>query len=296
LADAGFDVWLGNNRGNFYSTGHTSYPIDSEQFWAFSFDEMAAIDLPNMVDYVLQQTNYSSLGYAGHSEGTIQMFAALSMWPFSFGAKINSFAALAPVGRVYHSKSLVLKALADLYIDDLAKLLGLKDFLPPAWWITDIGKALCGPLPLICEDVVFLLCGFDPANLNSTRMPVYIAHAPAGTSVKNMAHWSQQIRTNKFQKYDYGLIGNMEHYQSIDPPQYDVATIRTPTALFTGTEDWLADPTDVLWLIQNLAPGTVVYVNNQNSYQHLDFTWGLNDYQLIYPDVVRILRQYASSS
>lgn len=27
--------------------------------------------------------------------------------------------------------------------------------------------------------------------LNSTRIPVYGSHAPAGTSIKNMVHWNQ---------------------------------------------------------------------------------------------------------
>ena len=43
----------------------------------------------------------------------------------------------------------------------------------------------------ICEIPIFLLCGWDIDNLNTTRMPVYINHAPAGTSVKNIVHYMQ---------------------------------------------------------------------------------------------------------
>ena len=47
-------MWLGNVRGNIYCLNHTSLSPDSHQFWDFSFQEMAEIDLPVMVDRVLE--------------------------------------------------------------------------------------------------------------------------------------------------------------------------------------------------------------------------------------------------
>ncbi|KAJ8956156.1 hypothetical protein NQ318_020706, partial [Aromia moschata] len=35
LADQGFDVWLGNARGNMYSKAHVSIPVDNSKFWNF---------------------------------------------------------------------------------------------------------------------------------------------------------------------------------------------------------------------------------------------------------------------
>jgi len=35
LAEAGYDVWMGNNRGSAYSRGHLKYKRDDFEFWQF---------------------------------------------------------------------------------------------------------------------------------------------------------------------------------------------------------------------------------------------------------------------
>ena len=98
LADQGYDVWLGNSRGNKYSTGHTNPKITAAEYWNFSFQQMGKYDVPANIKYVLGVTGKAKLTYVGYSQGTTQMFAALTD-PAStayVNAKVNKFIAFAP--------------------------------------------------------------------------------------------------------------------------------------------------------------------------------------------------------
>ena len=68
---------------------HTHWEPADVEFWAFSWDEMAAFDLPASIDYILAATGASSLGYVGHSQGTTIGFAALSSQP-DLAVKVHS--------------------------------------------------------------------------------------------------------------------------------------------------------------------------------------------------------------
>jgi lysosomal acid lipase/cholesteryl ester hydrolase len=101
LADVGYDVWLGNMRGNKYGLEHERLNANDEAFWDFSFDEMSNFDLTSMIDYALNITNEKQLIYIGHSQGTMIQFAQLSKNQ-DLSSKIKLFIALGPVATVGH--------------------------------------------------------------------------------------------------------------------------------------------------------------------------------------------------
>ena len=79
MAKAGYDVWLGNNRGNIFSYEHEKldWIKDEKEYWNFSFPELGMFDLPAMVETVVEETNGSKVRYMGVSLGTTQLFYAL---------------------------------------------------------------------------------------------------------------------------------------------------------------------------------------------------------------------------
>ena len=54
LVENGFDVWLSNTRGNYFSRKHkTLNPDKDTQFWDFTFADMGRYDVPANLKYVL---------------------------------------------------------------------------------------------------------------------------------------------------------------------------------------------------------------------------------------------------
>lgn len=68
LVDAGYDVWLGNSRGNRYSRNHTLLQPDEGAFWAWSWDELAQHDLPASIQHALAVSQQQKLVYVGYSQ------------------------------------------------------------------------------------------------------------------------------------------------------------------------------------------------------------------------------------
>lgn len=291
LADAGFDVWMGNMRGSTYGLRHMNLSVHSDQFWNFSWDEMARYDLPAMLKFVTRKTSQPSVYYVGHSQGTAIAFAEFSRNKV-VAKMVKRFFALAPVVYLGHLVS-PLRYLTDLLpvIEDFYAVFGIHDFLPSDFIIRLLAQYVCSEedFELFCSDIIFVIAGFDKKQLNETRLPVYLSHTPAGTSVKNMAHFCQMVQTNKFRMYDYGSPSkNMEHYGQSTPPAYNVSAMTVPVALYWSQKDWLADPTDVRALLPQLP--SKLYDKYITNWDHLDFIWGMDAATVVYYDIIKNMK------
>ncbi|KAG5195843.1 hypothetical protein R6Z07F_017715 [Ovis aries] len=291
LADAGFDVWMGNSRGNTWSRKHKTLSVSQDEFWAFSFDEMANYDLPASVNFILNKTGQEQLYYVGHSQGTTIGFIAFSRIP-ELAKKIKIFFALAPVASTEFMTSPLLKLarVPELFLKDL---FGTKEFLPQNAFLKWLSTHICTHVILkeLCGNIFFVLCGFNERNLNMSRVAVYAAHNPAGTSVQNMIHWAQVVKLHKFQAFDWGSSAkNYFHYNQSSPPVYNVRDMLVPTAVWSGGRDWLADDKDVALLQMQIS--NLVYHKRIPEWEHLDFIWGLDAPWRLYNEIIKLMRKY----
>jgi len=301
LADAGYDVWIGNMRGSRYSRTHVKYnPQHDEAYWDFSWDEMSRFDLTSMISYILNVTQQTQIGYVGHSQGSMIAFAEFGR-PDSVVAKNVSFwAALGPVAHVGHIDS-PMKYLSTPTIQKDLELFyhlifGRNEFMPSNAITKWLGEYACSRFiidKVACDNIFLILFGPEKKNLNETRMDVFVSHVPDGTSVKNMIHFAQGVQTNTFQAYDYGSADkNKQHYNQTTPPAYSINQIKVPTAMFYGGDDWLADPTDVQYILQQIQTETLVYKKFLSDYNHIDFIWATTANERVYADVLDLLKKY----
>ncbi|CDW52617.1 Abhydro lipase and Abhydrolase 1 domain containin g protein [Trichuris trichiura] len=277
LAQAGYDVWLGNVRGNTYSKQHISLNPTMKRFWRFTFDQMAIYDLPAMVDYVLDFTNHSSLHYVGYSQGNLIGFACFSEAPEWAKDKIRSFHAFAPIAFLGNVKS------AFASIRPFFRLLNWmleqfgKEFLPKRQFVRWLGAKICsGRAALLCKKVLLLIGDYHPKSINATRMPVYLAHSSDGTSTMNVAHFGQV--PNK-----HALVGILQ----AEPPLYHPERNPVPTALYCGSDDLMSDELDVKRLSEQTQ--NLIGLYEYEGIHHLDFTWGLNVVNTVYAQFMQVL-------
>ncbi|CAK48170.1 hypothetical protein CBS63078_3129 [Aspergillus niger] len=291
LVERGYDVWLGNNRGNKYSKKSVKHSPLSNEFWDFSIDQFSFHDIPDSIKYILEVTGQPSLSYVGFSQGTAQAFATLSIHPL-LNQKIDVFVALAPAmaptGLPNHLVDSLMKASPNF----LFLLFGRRSILssttmwqtilyPPIFvWIID--TSLRGLFNWRCK------------NISRWQKLAGYLHLFSFTSTKSVVHWFQIIRHRNFQFYDdeihapLSIVASERFYK---PVKYPTKNIKTPIVLLYGGSDSLVD---INVMLSELPRGTVAKEIPQ--YEHLDFLWARDVDQLVFNHVFEALERYSSEN
>lgn len=283
LADQGYDVWLGNNRGNKYSKKHISLQSSSLRFWNFSMDEFSFYDIPDSINYILNLTKEPSLSYLGFSQGSAQAFAALSIHA-DLNKKVNLFIALAPAMTPPGVNSLV-QSFTNKSPSMLYFLFGRKIILrSSAFWQSIMNVDLfVRTIDFACR----FLFDWRGKNISYSQKVTGYSHLYSFTSVKTVVHWFQIIGTGRFQMYDddtMQLIFRTKQFYRALP--YPTQNIKTPVTLIYGMADSLVDIDAIL---KELPASTQAIGVPQ--YEHLDMIWGKAVPEVITPKILESLKK-----
>ncbi|XP_032087794.1 lipase member M-like [Thamnophis elegans] len=290
LADAGFDVWLANNRGSRWCKWHQHFSSQEKEFWNFSFHEMAMEDLPAIIYFILAKTGQKQLHYVGYSQGSTLGFIAFSAMP-ALAEKIKIFFAFGPIYLVNHIKpwykmvidmnQVIVKAVLSrkeicLLPNHIARILATKFCHLDLWRKT-------------CANILLSGGGISENNVNMSRLDVIVSHLFGCTSTKTLLHWKQLYDTGQLKEFDYGPK-NMEKYNQMTPPFYDIRSINIPTFMWSGGKDKISalkDTERLLPLLSNLISHKVI-----PHWMHYDYLFGLDACQELYDELVDIIHNF----
>lgn len=297
LADAGYDVWVGNARGNKHSRDHlTLDPNIDSAFWDFSFHEIGYYDIPAMIDHVLMHTQQERLFYVGHSQGTTVYYVMLSERP-EYNDKIIAQYSLSPIAFVSHLFGPMLRMLT--YFEKVIKfsvdLLNIHELKHNNIIFKYFFHKFCSThfVQELCAREIFSVTGHNPKEFNMTLFPVLLANYPAGCSIKQLKHFSQEVKSGNFEQYDYGYLGNMVKYHDHFPPSYKLSNVKAPIYLFCSGNDYLSSLKDVKRLYWSLPDGKKhLWKVEDEMWNHIDYVFGIHAKDLVYDKIMKSMKTY----
>ncbi|XP_032087793.1 lipase member M-like [Thamnophis elegans] len=289
LSDAGYDVWIINIRGTTWSRSHQKFSIDQEEFWEFSFHEMAIYDIPATIAFILQKTKQNRLYYFGHGQGGTLGFIAFSLLPH-LAQKVKLLLCFSPAYTLRGITGLP-KALGKIPAGLRKLIWGKKEYYILSNRLKTFLAYGCSHAMLdkLCLQGIFFMGGHNKKNLNTSRADVYVGIFPDFTSVKTLSHWGQVIYSKEFKHFDHGKK-NKAIYNRTTPLFYKIEDVTIPVAVWSGGKDIVATQRDVELLISRIT--YLVFYKNIPDWQHMDPILGLDIPQQLYKDIRKLMQKY----
>lgn len=204
LCQAGYDVWLGNNRGTKYSKEHETLEKGTCHYWDFSVDDMAMFDFPAMLNYIAHTTRREKISFIGFSQGASLALVSLSLNPelcnrisvsIVLGAALRSHPARRTVLHSFFRFHYILSTylLQRLFGNSSVAALGIviKNSLSP--------KMFC-QLASLCG---YWCVGWQFKNISLSRRQSLFQYTFSETSVKCALQWMQFDRLEFMSHYNH---------------------------------------------------------------------------------------------
>ncbi|KAF2892874.1 hypothetical protein ILUMI_13300, partial [Ignelater luminosus] len=296
LADAGYDVWLGNFRGSRYSKSHIYLKSNESEFWDFTFHEIGTYDLPAQLNLIYKNTNKKVI-YIGYSMGATSAYVYSSVHAKDALDKVKIFINLAPPVFVHYA-SLPFEFASRIWpILKLPLRVLTNGEISPRPLPDILLRLFCSALPFqikMCQFSEMLLFGIDYEQADPETLPITFQQNSDLVSIKALTHYLQLVLSDDFYHFDYGNTYNMQIYGSPSPPIYNLSKVQVPSYTFVGKNDLSATKENVYALDKVLREeGKVhhIHVVDHENFNHFDFLTAKDITSLLYDHILNLIRQ-----
>jgi pimeloyl-ACP methyl ester carboxylesterase len=268
LLEEGFDVWLGNTRGNIFSHGHVSkdpYDLNSGYDY-YTIDDFVQFDLISTINFIKEKTGVEKMSYIGHSQGTTMFFMLVMHNPSFAEESFDHFIALGAVPNIAYTHFTPIEIL-----DKIAGILKAVDIFD-TFNLSNTQRKLvsnfCKFAPGICGKFLDAASAIKPSGrADSKELYKFMYYYPGGVSKTNLLHWSQIHIMKKLVYYN----PNFDKEKTAEA--YDINNLKKwkIRALVARTDDdTFSSYEDVTEFYATVEDKSYIQILDLNKYSHFD--------------------------
>ena len=291
LSQSRYDIWLGNSRGTLFALDHVSkdHTDANGDYWDYSLDDLAAIDLPTSIDYVKQRTKKEKVYYLGHSQGTAIFFMLYRHNPAYIESSVEKFVALGTVPSVSYTDFFGLKALDGVY-----KIIEKATPITKAIQFNNLERVMlsnvCKKTPYICRKLIDAMANTHATNrIDYKTIYPFMYYYPGGTNSNSLLHWSQ-IHQQKDLVYF-----NPDYYKTKVSVFYPIEPIKkwkVKAFIQRSDSDTFSSYDDVTNLYNTIEDKSKIILADTIDYGHLDELAAESSIQDIYYPIINFLNDF----
>ena len=287
LLNEGYDVWLGNIRGNVFSSKHlTKNPKDlNGDFYAYTLDDFAQYDLPSMVNYVKSRTGGKKMSYIAHSQGST-IFLMLYMHDPAFTeSSFDHFSSIGTVPNIAYTQFAPIELLDKIY--GILEQVNIFNTLNLSNTQRYIISQFCKLSPFICGKCFDAGASIKPSKrMDYKNVYNFMYYYPGGTSKTNLLHWSQIHNMKQLVYYN----PNCDKEKTARPNNIKNLKIWKIKALIARTDDdTFSSYQDVTEFYNTVNDKSYMNILDLVNYGHIDVLGADSAYEDIYIPILNFI-------
>ena len=284
LVNEGFDVWLGNHRGNIFSSKLN--PKNDTGLFNCTMDDFVKYDLPAMINYVKSRTGVEKVNYLGHSQGTTVFFMLAMHDPTYIENNIESYVALGAVPNIAYCQMTAIQILDK--ISGILRAVKIFDTINLSNAQRNLVGGFCKLAHGLCGKIFDTAIAIHPSGrMNYTDIYNFMYYYPGGVSKPNLLHWSQIHKMKKLVYYNPNFAKELK----AEPYNYEnLKKWKIRTLIARTDDDTMSSYEDITEFYMAVQDKSLIEILELPNYSHKDVIDADCAYEEVFMSIINFLK------